>query len=764
MGKNLVIVESPAKAKTIQQFLGKDFSVKSSFGHIRDLHTNTISVDIEHGFKPEYVIPEDKKKLVQELENAAKSADIVWLASDEDREGEAIAWHLKETLGLKDSNTKRIAFHEITKNAILAAIASPRDVDMNLVNAQQARRVLDRLVGFELSPVLWRRIQPKLSAGRVQSVALRLIVDKEREIIGFKPSRFYRTEGLFLTPEKIQVKGVLDKRFPDIETASAFVEKATASEWKVTGIEKKAGTRSPGAPFTTSTLQQEAARKLRFSVRQTMSIAQKLYEEGIITYMRTDSTNLSSLAINTAKQYITDNFGEEYSKPRQFKTKSKGAQEAHEAIRPTYIDRTDIEGTAQEKKLYRLIRERTLASQMSDARIEKTEITIGSDNMEETFGLQAVKIVFDGFMKIYSEGPSEDGKNEEDSLPTLPGLEKGQNMEMTALHCESKFTPAPARYTEGTLVKKLEELGIGRPSTYDPTISTLKTKRGYIYQGDIPGKQEAVTDIVWENGQIERKSGTVTVGAEKNRLIPHNVGIVVCDYLVKGFERIMDYGFTADVEKYFDKIAEGKMEWSALIAGFYKDFHKSVENSPTPDPEARELGTDPATGAKILAKFGKYGAYAEKTDRNGNSEYVSLADDMLIESVTLEEVLKLFAFPKELGNSDYGEVAIHKGPYGPYIKCAGKNYPLPKGTDPYSVTLEEAVEIIRNKLEKASAPLLSIPEEDITVLDGRFGPYIRHNGNNYKIPKDIDAARITPEQCREIISSTQPAKRKSKKK
>lgn len=764
MGKNLVIVESPAKAKTIQQFLGKDFSVKSSFGHIRDLHTNTISVDIEHGFKPEYVIPEDKKKLVQELENAAKSADIVWLASDEDREGEAIAWHLKETLGLKDSNTKRIAFHEITKNAILAAIASPRDVDMNLVNAQQARRVLDRLVGFELSPVLWRRIQPKLSAGRVQSVALRLIVDKEREIIGFKPSRFYRTEGLFLTPEKIQVKGVLDKRFPDIETASAFVEKATVSEWKVTGIEKKAGTRSPGAPFTTSTLQQEAARKLRFSVRQTMSIAQKLYEEGIITYMRTDSTNLSSLAINTAKQYITDNFGEEYSKPRQFKTKSKGAQEAHEAIRPTYIDRTDIEGTAQEKKLYRLIRERTLASQMSDARIEKTEITIGSDSMEETFGLQAVKIVFDGFMKIYSEGPSEDGKNEEDSVPTLPGLEKGQNMEMTALHCESKFTPAPARYTEGTLVKKLEELGIGRPSTYDPTISTLKTKRGYIYQGDIPGKQEAVTDIVWENGRIERKSGTVTVGAEKNRLIPHNVGIVVCDYLVKGFERIMDYGFTADVEKYFDKIAEGKMEWSALIAGFYKDFHKSVENSPTPDPEARELGTDPATGAKILAKFGKYGAYAEKTDRNGNSEYVSLADDMLIESVTLEEVLKLFAFPKELGNSDYGEVAIHKGPYGPYIKCAGKNYPLPKGTDPYSVTLEEAVEIIRNKLEKVSAPLLSIPEEDITVLDGRFGPYIRHNGNNYKIPKDIDAARITPEQCREIISSTQPAKRKSKKK
>ena len=521
MGKNLVIVESPAKAKTIQKFLGKDFSVKSSFGHIRDLQTNTLSVDVEHGFKPEYVIPEDKKKVVAELTNAAKSSETVWLASDEDREGEAIAWHLKETLGLDDSKTKRIAFHEITQKAILAAIDSPRDVDMNLVNAQQARRVLDRLVGFELSPILWKRIQPKLSAGRVQSVALRLVVDR-------------------------------NKRFNDIDEASSFVEKAAVSRWEVTGIETKAGTRSPGAPFTTSTLQQEAAKKLRFPVRQTMGIAQKLYEEGLITYMRTDSTNLSSLAINTAKEYITRNFGPEYSHPRQYKTKSKGAQEAHEAIRPTYIDREDIEGTAQEKKLYKLIRERTLASQMSDASVEKTDVTIGSGSMEETFGLQAVRIIFDGFMKLYTESPDEN-RTEDDTMPVLPKVHKGQPMELDRLHAENKFTQAPPRYSEGTLVKRLEELGIGRPSTYSPTISTLTTERGYIYIGNIEGRKEETTDIIWEKGRTTRKTGTILVGAEKNKLIPHNVGMVVCDYLVKGFERIMDYGFTADVEKYFER-------------------------------------------------------------------------------------------------------------------------------------------------------------------------------------------------------------------
>ena len=722
MGKNLVIVESPAKAKTIQKFLGKDFSVKSSFGHIRDLQTNSLSVDIEHGFKPEYVIPEGKKKVVEELTSAAKSADTVWLASDEDREGEAIAWHLKETLGLKDSNTKRIAFHEITKNAILAAIESPRDVDMNLVNAQQARRILDRLVGFELSPILWKRIQPKLSAGRVQSVALRLVVDREREIAGFRHTLYYKTEGMFLTPEGIQVKGVLDKKFNSLSEAGAFVSKAVTVPWKVTGIETKTGTRSPGAPFTTSTLQQEAARKLRFSVRQTMSIAQKLYEEGLITYMRTDSTNLSSLAINTAKEYIIANFGAEYSKPRQYKTRSKGAQEAHEAIRPTYIDRTDIEGTAQEKRLYMLIRERTLASQMADASIEKTDVTIGSDSMEETFSLQALKVVFDGFMKLYTESPDE-SKSEEDTVPVLPRLDKGQLMRLDSLKSEARFTAAPPRYSEGTLVKRLEELGIGRPSTYSPTISTLTTERGYIYIGNVDGKTETVTDIVWENGKISEKPGTVTVGAEKNRLIPHNVGIIVCDYLVKGFERIMDYGFTADVEKYFDKIAEGKMVWNSLIADFYGAFHDSVSHSPVPDPVSRELGTDPATGAKVFAKFSKFGAYAERTDKNGNVETVSLADDMLIESVTLEDVLKLFCFPKNLGETELGEIIVCKGPYGPYLKCSGKNYPLPKGSDPYSVTLEEASEIIREKLAVKTEPILAIPEEDITVLNGRYGPY-----------------------------------------
>ena len=762
MGKNLVIVESPAKAKTIQKFLGKDFSVKSSFGHIRDLQTNTLSVDVEHGFKPEYVIPEDKKKVVAELTNAAKSSETVWLASDEDREGEAIAWHLKETLGLDDSKTKRIAFHEITQKAILAAIDSPRDVDMNLVNAQQARRVLDRLVGFELSPILWKRIQPKLSAGRVQSVALRLVVDREREIIGFKRAPYYKTEGFFHTPEGIQVKGILNKRFNDIDEASSFVEKAAVSRWEVTGIETKAGTRSPGAPFTTSTLQQEAAKKLRFPVRQTMGIAQKLYEEGLITYMRTDSTNLSSLAINTAKEYITRNFGPEYSHPRQYKTKSKGAQEAHEAIRPTYIDREDIEGTAQEKKLYKLIRERTLASQMSDASVEKTDVTIGSGSMEETFGLQAVRIVFDGFMKLYTESPDEN-RTEDDTMPVLPKVHKGQPMELDRLHAENKFTQAPPRYSEGTLVKRLEELGIGRPSTYSPTISTLTTERGYIYIGNIEGRKEETTDIIWEKGRTTRKTGTILVGAEKNKLIPHNVGMVVCDYLVKGFERIMDYGFTADVEKYFDKIAEGKMIWNSLIADFYGSFHKSVENSPMPDPVSKKLGEDPSTGAEIYAKFGKYGAYAERI-KDGQSEYASLPGNMLIEDITLEDALRLFAFPIELGESQYGTVSIHKGPYGPYIKCAGKNYPLPKGSDPSATTLEEAVEIIRNKIEKTTEPILSVPEEDITVIEGRFGPYIRHKGGNYKIPKDVDVSSITVEKCREIINNTQPSKKKTRKK
>lgn len=764
MGKNLVIVESPAKAKTIQKFLGDDFVVKSSFGHIRDLHSNSLSVDVENGFRPEYVVPDDKKKVVAELSAAAKKADTVWLASDEDREGEAIAWHLKETLGLDSGNTKRIAFHEITKNAILAAIESPRDVDMNLVNAQQARRVLDRLVGFELSPILWKRIQPKLSAGRVQSVALRLVVDREREAEAFRPEAFYKTEGRFIvsgeTGESL-IKATYSTRFNEESQAELFVSKAKDASWKVTDIETKAGKRTPGAPFTTSTLQQEAARRLRFSVKQTMTIAQKLYEEGLITYMRTDSTNLSSLAINTAKGYITENFGSEYSKTRQFKTKSKGAQEAHEAIRPTYIDREEIEGTPAEKRLYRLIWERTLASQMSDADIEKTDISIRADGMDGSFAVQASRIIFDGFLKLHMDTKDEEAAEGSDEQ-VIPEVRIGQPLHLDGIRSEMKFTSAPSRYSEATLVKRLEELGIGRPSTYAPTISTLTTERGYIYKGDIQGKPASTTDIVYEDGEIRKVAGMTFVGAEKGRLIPHNVGMVVTDYLVKGFERIMDYGFTAEVEKDFDKIAEGQLVWDSVISEFYSRFHEKVKDSPMPDPVIRELGTD-ASGAKVYARFGKYGAYAEKVKPEGESEFASLAEGQLIESITLEEALKLFEFPRLLGASDNGEVAVHKGPYGPYIRCGKTNVPLPKGADPMKITLEEALAAVEEKLRKSSEPLFAIPEEDIIVLDGKYGPYIKHKGNNYKIPKDTDIHSLTADICRDIISKTPHTKKKGAK-
>lgn len=764
MGKNLVIVESPAKAKTIQKFLGDDFVVKSSFGHIRDLHSNTLSVDVENGFKPEYVVPEDKKKVVAELSAAAQKADTIWLASDEDREGEAIAWHLKETLGLDDSNTRRIAFHEITKNAILSAIDNPREVDMNLVNAQQARRVLDRLVGFELSPILWKRIQPKLSAGRVQSVALRLVVDREREAEAFRPEAFYKTEGRFTIPGEngsSPIKATFSRKFSDASQAEQFIEAAKDAAWNVSDIETKAGKRTPAAPFTTSTLQQEAARRLRFSVKQTMTIAQKLYEEGLITYMRTDSTNLSSLAINTAKEYIKDHFGEKYSKTRQYKTRSKGAQEAHEAIRPTYIDRDDIEGTPTEKRLYRLIWERTVASQMADADIEKTDITISSGSIDGCFAVQASRIIFDGFLKLHMDTRDEEAADSGEEQ-VIPELRKGQALSLEGIRSEMKFTSAPSRYSEATLVKRLEELGIGRPSTYAPTISTLTTERGYIYKGDIQGKPVSTTDIIYENGEISRISGTTYVGAEKGRLIPHNVGMVVTDYLVKGFERIMDYGFTADVEKDFDKIAEGELVWVSVISDFYSTFHEKVKDSPMPDPVARELGTD-ATGAKVYAKFGKYGAYAEKVKENGESEFASLADGQLIESITLEEALKLFEFPRKLGQSENGEVAIHKGPYGPYIKCGTTNVPLPKGADPMKITLEEALEAVAEKLKKNTEPIFAVPEEDITVLDGKYGPYIKHKGNNYKIPKDTDIHHLTAEICREIVSKTPHTRKKGAK-
>ena len=767
-GKNLVIVESPAKAGTIQKFLGEKFTVKSSFGHIRDLSDNELSIDIKDGFKPEYVIPADKKKVVADLKKEAKAADIVWLASDEDREGEAISWHLFETLGLKADNTKRIVFHEITKNAILNAIENPREIDMNLVNAQQARRVLDRLVGFELSPVLWRKIQPKLSAGRVQSVALRLVVDREREILGFKHEQYYKVEALFHpegTPEKTLVKATLDRRFPDLESAQAFLEKCIGATFTISDIEKKEGTRTPAAPFTTSTLQQEAARKLRLSVSQTMSIAQKLYEHGLITYMRTDSTNLSSLAINTAKQFICDNFGAEYSKVRQYRTKAKGAQEAHEAIRPTYIENTTIEGTPQEKRLYELIWKRTVASQMADARIMRTDIKVASDKGEEKFNVQASQVLFDGFLKLYME--STDEPAQEDEIIILPEMNIGDRMYDKEITAECRFTAAPPRYSEATLVKKLEELGIGRPSTYAPTISTLTKGRGYIIKGDKTGEKHAVTNLTLKNGVIKSSSKSETVGAEKGRLLPQDIGMIVTDYLVKNFETILDYGFTANVEKDFDQIADGLMPWNNVINEFYSPFHTRVQDTLSNreyNNVSRELGVDPADGQMLVARFGQYGPYVQKGDGE-SKQYASLAPGQLIESITLEEALKLFELPRTVGKHNDIDIICTKGKFGPYIKYGDKNVSLPRGTDPLKVDLDTCIKLIEDSLNKKTGGIIAeYTESDIQVINGSYGPYIKHAGNNYKIPKGTDTSALTEEQCKEIIANSEPTGKKKRRK
>ena len=766
-GKNLVIVESPAKAGTIQKFLGEGFTVKSSFGHIRDLSDNELSIDVQGGFKPEYVIPSDKKKVVADLKKAAKEADTVWLASDEDREGEAISWHLFETLGLKEENTKRIVFHEITRNAILNAIENPREIDLNLVNAQQARRVLDRLVGFELSPVLWRKIQPKLSAGRVQSVALRLVVDREREILGFKHEQFYRIDALFHpegTPEKTLVKATLDRRFPDMESAQTFLQKCIGATFTISDIEKKEGSRTPAAPFTTSTLQQEAARKLRLSVSQTMSIAQKLYEHGLITYMRTDSTNLSSLAINTAKQFICDNFGQEYSKVRQYRTKAKGAQEAHEAIRPTYIENTSIEGTPQEKKLYELIWKRTVASQMADASIMKTDIKVASDKGEEKFNVQATQVLFDGFLKLYME--STDEPSQDDETVILPEMNIGDRMSDKEITAECRFTAAPSRYSEATLVKKLEELGIGRPSTYAPTISTLTKGRGYITKGDKTGEKHTVTNLTLKNGVIKSSSKSETVGAEKGRLLPQDIGMIVTDYLVKNFESILDYGFTANVEKDFDQIAEGQMQWNNVIDDFYSPFHTKVQDALSSREYSnlsRELGVDPSDGQPLVARFGQYGPYVQKGDGD-SKQYASLAPGQLIESITLEEALKLFELPRTVGQHQGIDIICTKGRFGPYIKYGDRNVSLPRGTDPLKVDLNTCIKLIDDSLNKKTGGILAdYTESGIQVIDGAYGPYIKCNGSNYKIPKGTDPASLTEEKCKEIISSTEPTGRKKKR-
>ena len=765
--KNLVIVESPAKAGTIQKFLGKDYIVKSSFGHIRDLHDSELSIDVEHGFAPKYVIPADKKKVVAELKKAAKEASVVWLASDEDREGEAISWHLFESLGLKKENTRRIVFHEITKSAILEAISNPRDIDMSLVDAQQARRVLDRLVGFELSPVLWRKIQPKLSAGRVQSVALRLVVDREREILAFSNEAYYKVEALFNpegTSDKTIVKAVLDRKFHDIESAREFLQRCIGATFTICSIEKKEGNRTPAAPFTTSTLQQEASRKLRMSVSQTMSIAQKLYEHGYITYMRTDSTNLSSLAINTAKQFICENFGEEYSKVRQYKTSSKGAQEAHEAIRPTYIQNTDIEGTPQEKRLYELIWKRTVASQMADARILKTDIKVASDKGEEKFSVQASQVLFDGFLKLYIEGTDE--PQADDDAVILPEMTIGDRMFDREITAGCKFTAAPSRYSEATLVKKLEELGIGRPSTYAPTISTLTKGRGYIVKGDKQGEKHNVTNLSLKNGKIKESAKTETVGAEKGRLLPQEIGIIVTDYLVKNFESILDYGFTANVEKDFDKIAEGELPWNSVISEFYSPFHGKVQealSSKEYSNVSRELGIDPKDGQLLVAKFGQYGPYVQKGEGD-HKQYASLAPGQLIESITLEDALKLFELPRTVGQHEGIDIICTKGRFGPYIKYGDKNVSLPKGTDPMTIDFDTCVKLItENAAKKTGAVLAEYHDSDIQVIDGAYGPYIKHAGNNYRIPKGTETSALTEDKCKEIIANSEPTGRKKKR-
>ena len=765
MEGNLVIVESPAKAKTIQKFLGSDFVVKSSFGHIRDLQEKSLSVDVSAGFKPEYVIPDDKKRVVADLKKAASSAHTVWLASDEDREGEAISWHLAETLGLDPAKTNRIVFHEITKDAILNAIKSPRTIDMGLVYAQQARRVLDRLVGFELSPVLWRKIQRGLSAGRVQSVALRLVVDREREIMAFASEPFYRIEGTF-NAGGVKVKGLLDTKFKGIEEARRFLEDSIGANYTISSIDKKEGIRVPAAPFTTSTLQQEASRKLHLSVSATMRIAQGLYERGLITYMRTDSTNLSALALGTAKQFIIDNFGAEYSHPRQYKTHTKGAQEAHEAIRPTFIANTDIDGTAQEKKLYNLIWKRTVASQMAEAKVLNTLIKVASDKRSENFSIQASQVLFNGFLKLYIEGSDDEQQDDEDVI--LPELNEGASIVCKGINADCKYTQPPFRYSEATLVKKLEELGIGRPSTYAPTITTLTTGRGYIIKGDKEGTRIPVTNLALKGGSITESVKAEIIGSEKGKLLPQDIGMIVTDYLVENFEGIMGYDFTANVEKDFDEIAEGRQIWNDTIAEFYSPFHKRVEeviSDKQYNHIERELGTDPSDGQKIIAKFGQFGPFVQKGEGE-NRQFASLAKGQLIENITLEEALKLFQLPRTLGQKDGIDVIVLKGRFGPYIKYGERNISLPRNADPLKLTLAECESLVSEAVSSpaANSVIKEFTESGISVLNGRYGPYIKHDGSNYKIPKGADPQTLTEEECLKIISAgPAPARKKFSK-
>lgn len=758
MGANLVIVESPAKAKTIEKFLGNEYTVKSSYGHIRDLSKKNLGIDIENGFKPTYLISEDKKEIVNELKKLAKKADTVWLASDEDREGEAIAWHLKDVLELPDGKVHRIVFHEITKDAIIHAVENPRNVDMNLVMAQQARRVLDRLVGFELSPVLWKKIKPKLSAGRVQSVALRLIVEREREIQVFSAKSQFKIEGIF-NPEgskaTVKVSAELNEKFDTEKEARELLEKCIKANFNILSIEEKELKRSPSPPFTTSTLQQEASRKLGFSLNQTMRAAQNLYEAGLITYMRTDSTNLSKVALTAAKQTITEMFGKEYSKTRQYETKTKGAQEAHEAIRPTYLNNVNIDAGVQEKKLYSLIWKRTIASQMSDAAIQRTEINIGSDTFTQKFIASAEKIKFDGFLKVYLES-ADDEDNSGDAFQKLPTLKTGQRMNALTVKAVEKFSQKPPRYTEASLVKKLEELGIGRPSTYAPIISTI-IMRGYIVKDSRPGQERACRELILEEGKISAKVLKETWGAEKNKLFPEDIGIVVNDFLLDNFESIMDYNFTAKVEEDFDTIAAGKLVWNKVIEDFYRPFHKQVEKTleiSRPTNAERLLGKDPKSGKNLYVRIGRFGPLAQIGDNDDpEKRFVSLSKGQLIETITLEEALKLFELPRVVGSYKGKEIVSGIGRFGPFLKYDSKFISLGKEKDPRTVDLENSIEIIEEHFKKEKEKIIKdFPKEGMQILNGRFGAYIKRGKDNFKIPKGTDPKSLELEEVLAIIA------------
>ncbi len=776
MAKNLVIVESPAKAKTIEKILGKDFLVKSSFGHIADLAKKNFGVDIENGFKPNYEISADKKKLVSELKKEAKKADTVWLASDEDREGEAIAWHLYNQLGLKQANTKRIVFHEITKTAILKAIENPREIDINIVNAQQARRVLDRLVGFEVSPVLWRKVKPSLSAGRVQSVAVRLIVDKENEIKQFTSNSAYRLTAKFYTLDtrKELLEAELPKRFKTKKEATQFLEDSLKADFKVKEIIKKPGKRSPAAPFTTSTLQQEASRKLGYSVSKTMVVAQQLYESGKITYMRTDSVTLSGQAIAQTKEMINTNFGEEYSKVRQYKTKSKGAQEAHEAIRPTNLNNPSISGDSAQKRLYSLIWKRTVASQMADAQIEKTNIEVAISGKKEVLSAKGEVITFDGFLKVYMESFADENPNTGASKGMLPAVSQGQNLQLSEMIATERFSQAPARYTEASLVKRLEELGIGRPSTYAPTISTIQ-KRGYVEKGDDEGHEREFQLVCIKDGQIKERIAKEKTGNNKGKLLPTDIGGLVNKFLTNNFVDIIDYQFTAKVEKEFDAIAEGHKEWNEMIGNFYLPFKKRVENAmenAEREKGERLLGTDPKSGKNLYVKIGRYGAMAQigESEDEEKPRFAGLKKGQSLETITFEEALKLFDFPRNIGLYEDLEMTVAIGRFGPYVKHNGLFVSLDKTDDPESIGKERCIELIEAKRQKDRERFIKTYDEDIEiqVLKGRWGPYISYKKKNYKIPKTTDAAELTYAEALKLIESQQkngkkaPAKARKK--